>query len=177
MRKLEVGSGKRPTEGYVHMDVLPTMDMDVFHDAVETHYRFKDGEFSEIYSHWVLEHFAYRDIYRILKDWYRILENKGRIYAVTSNQEALNKSFADKTITWQEWIRITFGLKEPGEEGGSDVVTLPEVHKIAWNEEFTRKIFTDCGFTSIEVYPTWECREPDGKIKCPGLTIIAFKYE
>ena len=175
LKKLEIGSGGRPREGYIHLDAWAAVKPDILWDATNIPYPFKENELDEIYSHWVLEHFSVRDIERIIPEWERILKPGGKVIAVTNNQEAHNKCLQDKKITWEEWCRLTYGVREPGEITGYRPVDVWECHKIGWTEERLRNTFTRHGFQVEKIITGWECRMPDGGIKCPGLTITAIK--
>lgn len=170
--KLEIGSGARPQEGYIHMDVIQQEHVEVIWDANQTPYPFENERFNEIYLHWVLEHFSMRDIDRILLEWYRLLKPGGFVHAITGNVEAHNKCLLEGKITWEEWNRLIFGISLGI---GKPPVSVYECHKIAWNVDLINKLFGNAGFRNITVNAGWACREKDNSIKCPGLIIKAYK--
>ena len=181
LKKLEIGSGNRPKTGYVHLDIKDFDDgkTDIIWDATKTPYPFKDEEFSEIYSQWVLEHFALRDLERIVLEWKRLLKLRGKIVAITNNQLAHNRCLKEGKITWTEWIKLTYGIKENEDfiKKGLPIpkkVSVFECHKSAWSVESAFTFFLKLGF-DVTIKSGWKCREVNGELKCPGLTIEATK--
>lgn len=170
MKKLEIGCGKRPKEGYKTMDVDPEANPDILWDATITPYPFEDNSLDEIYSHWVLEHFAHRQIDRILVEWLRILKLGGQVIAVTNNYDAHNKALWEGIINWEEWNKMIFGLTNNGQP-----VSVFECHKFGWNEKYATKKFKEIGFSKVKVEVGWKHREDNGLIKCPGIIITATK--
>jgi ubiquinone/menaquinone biosynthesis C-methylase UbiE len=175
--KLEIGGGTRPQKGFIEMDAIDYPSIDLVHDATITPYPFDDNSLDEVYSHWVLEHFSQRHIGRILKEWLRVIKVGGIVNATTNNCEAHNKALADGIITWEEWTRMIFGIRNVGELGTKedDPVNVWECHKIAWSESFAREQFLKAGFSVVQVDSTWKHREGDGTLKCPGIIIKATK--
>src|SRR3972149_9150010 len=98
--KLEIGSGKRPTPGYTHLDIKPLEGIDIVADARKI--PLPDNECEEVYSHWVLEHFSYHDTFDLLTEWKRILKPGGIVKIITSNQPSINTSLLNKEITFEE---------------------------------------------------------------------------
>lgn len=172
--KIDIGSGNRPEPGYSSMDALPEVHPEILWDAAITPYPFKDNSVEALRSHWVLEHFAERNLPRILKEWYRILEPNGKIHMTTNNYEAHIKALNEGIITWMEFSRMFFGIKEASEIGDTPVNVF-ECHKFAWTVDLARKYFEEAGFKNVVVDATWKHREEDGTIKCPGIIIQATK--
>lgn len=173
--KLEIGSGNRPTPGYLHMDVRPLHGVDVVGDARRL--PFGDNHFGEIYSHWVFEHFRMDELDNVLQEWRRALMTGGRLCIVTSNQDSINTSLANKEITWEEWVRLTFGLPTDPDEpewNKFEDFRVEDCHKSAFTVGFMQELLTRNGFRGIKVEATWGCKK-DGKIGCPGIIAEAMK--
>ena len=77
VKKLNLGCGQFPKQGYVNLDVYPDAKADVFHDLAEFPYPFKDNSFSLIEADHVLEHLE--DSVKIMKELHRILKPKGKL--------------------------------------------------------------------------------------------------
>jgi predicted SAM-dependent methyltransferase len=74
--RLELGSGDRPTDGYVHLDVRPGADIV---DDASTLSTIDDGSCEEIRAAHLLEHFGHRETLHILRVWWRKLAPGGRL--------------------------------------------------------------------------------------------------
>lgn len=168
-KKLEIGGGKknRKAEGYLQMDAKKLPGVDIVGDVRKL--PFKDGELDEIYGHWILEHFYYREIPEILSEWKRVLKKGGLLHLVTNNGDAHIKAYNEGVINIHELNRMLFGvhLKLAIQTGVEDL------HKIMWNKELVEYFFT--GFSKLEIKETWKHREDDGTFKCPGIVIKAWK--
>jgi SAM-dependent methyltransferase len=71
-KKLNLGAGERPMEGYVNLDWEKRDGTDVVHDLNTVPYPFSDSHFDEVYVSHVLEHLdrpfdVMKELHRILK--------------------------------------------------------------------------------------------------------------
>jgi len=182
-KKLEIGGGlkNRKSEGYLQMDAKKLPGVDVVGDVNKL--PFKDGELSEIYGHWILEHFAYRDVPNILKEWKRALKDGGLLHLITNNGQAHLEAYLEGVIDVHELNRMLFGVSLysiPEEKRTSETpqhywkINIEDLHKIFWTEELVHYFF-DPLFSKVDVECTWKHREADGKFKCPGIIIKAWK--
>jgi predicted SAM-dependent methyltransferase len=166
--KIEIGTGSKPTPGYVHVDVVDMDGVDVVDDG-RTLVSFDDGVAEEIYAHWFLEHVARHEVKPMFENWKRVLSPGGKVRVVTNNHEAHNRCLADGQITWREWSRLMYAVE--GKRG----YTVWDVHKCAWNQELLAEFLKNSGFVDVNVTAQWGCREPDGRLKCPALKAEGFK--
>lgn len=173
--KLEIGAGDRPTEGYEHLDFRAGKHIEIVGDAQKIP-RANDT-YTEIYSHWVFEHFAWREIAPLLLEWKRVLKPEGKIRIVTNNQEAHNKCLATGKITWAEWVCLTYGIRFKDEQKSyeKDTPALIDCHKIGFTQSLLKEFLEHAGFKDVTVTAQWKCRESDGRIKCPGLIAEGVK--
>jgi len=77
IKKLNLGCGQFPKEGYVNLDINPNAKADVFHDLTKFPYPFDDNSFSLIEVDHVLEHLE--DTVKVMKELHRILKIEGRL--------------------------------------------------------------------------------------------------
>ncbi|MCK5295270.1 MAG: methyltransferase domain-containing protein [Alphaproteobacteria bacterium] len=180
-KKLEIGGGKKPREGYLQMDMKKLKGVDVVGDAKKL--PFEDGELSEIYGHWLLEHFAYREIPKLLKEWHRALEKGGKVHMVTNNGEAHTFAYLEGVIDIHEYNRMLFGiaLQKIDPKNVTDETPdhhtkykMEDLHKIYWTKELVTHFFNPI-FERVETDEQWRHREPDGTFKCPAIVIKAWK--
>ena len=78
--KLNLGSNTKQIEGFINVDALPFPEVDEVWDLTKIPYPFAE-EFSvdEILSVECLEHISFRDTYRVLSEWYRIMKVGGKL--------------------------------------------------------------------------------------------------
>lgn len=97
--KLELGSGRHPTPGFVHVDLNPGVDPDVRCDVRDLA-PFDDASVDEIRAVDILEHVSYRDTEATLAEWARVLKRGGRLYVQVPD--------AGRVLSW-------LAREEPGE--------------------------------------------------------------
>jgi ubiquinone/menaquinone biosynthesis C-methylase UbiE len=168
VKKLEIGGGKKPQGGYLHMDIKKIPGVDIVGDVRKL--PFKDGELDEIFGHWILEHFYYREIPEILAEWKRVLKKGGLLHLVTNNGQANLESYFKKEINIHELNRMIFGVHLADK---INYLGIEDLHKIIWTKELVEFFFKD--FSRLEIKETWKHRDVDGILKCPGIKIKAWK--
>jgi len=78
--KYNMGCGPKYLEGYINVDGFAWDRVDYIHDLTDIPYSFAGNKSaSKIISIEVLEHISFKDISKVLKEWYRILENGGEL--------------------------------------------------------------------------------------------------
>ena len=70
MKKLNLGCGLKPFEGYINLDFIEREGVDVIHDLEKFPYPFEDNTFDEIFMDNVLEHLE--DTIKVLEELHRI---------------------------------------------------------------------------------------------------------
>lgn len=168
MIKLEIGGGNKPHKGYYQMDVKKLPGIDIVGDVRKL--PFADNTLDEIFGHWILEHFYYREIPDLLKEWKRALKPGGFIHMVTNNGQAHVNSYAKGEIDVHEFNRMIFGVDL---HDGTKHTGIEDLHKILWTEDLVKYFFT--GFPRVEIESTWVHRDTSGLLKCPGIIIKAYK--
>jgi SAM-dependent methyltransferase len=76
MKGLEIGPGSSPLKGFTAMDVVKRKGVAHVGNAAER-LPFKDGEFDIVYASHVLEHIAWYDTVRVLREWARVIRVGG----------------------------------------------------------------------------------------------------
>jgi hypothetical protein len=105
----------------------------------------------------------------MLANWRRVLGPGGRLRLVTNNHEAHNRCLAQGKISFEEWSYLIYAVER--KRGYS----VWDVHKCAWSEELLRTTLEQHGFVEVAVTAQWQCREEDGRLKCPALIAEAVK--
>jgi SAM-dependent methyltransferase len=77
MKRLNLGSGAFYKDGYVNVDLSPTVGADVVHDLGEFPYPFSDGEFDLVEADHCLEHLP--DPFSAMREIHRVTRSGGRV--------------------------------------------------------------------------------------------------
>jgi len=77
MTKLNLGSGRIKKEGYINVDIDPSVNPDMIYDLSKTPYPFEKESIELIEADHVLEHLS--DTMGIMKEFYRILKPKKKL--------------------------------------------------------------------------------------------------
>ncbi len=76
-RKLNLGCGRFPKDGFVNVDWAKAPGVDVIHDLTELPYPFEDGAFDHIEADHVLEHLP--QVFAVMSEIHRLLSPGGRL--------------------------------------------------------------------------------------------------
>jgi len=139
MYKLEIGSGNKPKEGYLHFDVRSNINADVIGDARKL--PFKDEEFSEVYSRFFLEHLPRKEALIALNEMFRVLKKGGVIEIIVPNIAYFFKLFINETGQKKEWaLNKIYGFEN----------YIEDHHFFGYDEETLSKTLILSGFSDIK---------------------------
>jgi len=81
--KLEIGAGTNPQKDgdWIKQDVRKVKGIDLVCNAKKL--PFKDNSLTEIFSFHVIEHFGWREVEDVLKEWVRVLASNGILEMLT----------------------------------------------------------------------------------------------
>lgn len=184
VRKLQIGTGQFPLEGWLNTDIDPYEDV-VFLDATQP-FLLEDGSFRYVFSEHVIEHLTLEQGDVMLAESYRILEPGGRIRVSTPDLRRLVGLFEENPgdealayipgkLAWHGWpqrgdaaaVILNLQLREFGHRFVYDEATLTDSLKRA-------------GFDEIRRFPVAESEDPElaGIEKRHGVGIAALNtYE
>jgi len=157
--KLEIGSGKKPREGYQHLDIDPK--------ALHVEYPYpawkipeEADTFEEIYARHFLEHLTPDLAIITLKEWRRVLMPKGIIHVIVPNLEfhakqllMPGKSPFVKASNFEHAMAAFFGWQRKGEN---------YYHYWGYTSKSLVEFFNVNGFKVTELI---NCRECDIELK------------
>ena len=103
--KLEIGSGRKPSPGYTHLDIEPYSDAEIVGDFRTMNFE----NLEEIKAMHLLEHFGREEGVAVLKLWYSWLAPAGRLIVETPDFEAICQDWA-KDPYWM--TRHAYGSQE-----------------------------------------------------------------
>jgi len=94
VRKLEIGSGPRPTRGYTHLDINPNApNVDIVGGAFPLPPEVHAATWDTIRAIDVLEHFSYRHTVDVLREWASVMRPGGRLYVQVPDAETIMRWF------------------------------------------------------------------------------------
>lgn len=76
-KKLNLGCGRFPKDGFINVDWAKNSGVDVVHDLTKLPYPFEDGAFEHIEADHVLEHLP--EVFAVMAEVHRLLEPGGRL--------------------------------------------------------------------------------------------------
>ncbi len=142
-RKLHIG-GKVRADGWEVMNALPAPYVDHVCNANDLS-RFGNNTFASIYASHVVEHFDYRgELQKTLKEWLRVLEPGGKLFASVPDLDILAKLLLTKnelTVNERfEVMRMIFGGH----------VDKYDYHLTGLNEDFMTIMLRNAGYVNIQ---------------------------
>jgi glycosyltransferase involved in cell wall biosynthesis/predicted SAM-dependent methyltransferase len=141
-RILEIGGGDTPVfRPNMDMRKLPTVDIVC---NLEEKWPIANESFDGVFGKFVIEHVSWRKLYHFVSECNRILVPGGLAYMVGPNTLEQCKEIASRgRITLDESSMLFGGQDEPGWNE----------HKSAFSPEYATGIFTNCGFSTVEILP------------------------
>jgi len=163
-RKLHIG-GIEKREGWEILNAIQSPDVDHFGNANDLS-QFEDNSFAEIYASHIVEHLDYKDeIQNTLKEWFRVLEPKGKLLISVPDMDILCQLFLlkDEINTEDKFrlMRMMFG-------GHLDKY---DYHYVGLNGEFLHSYLHYAGFTNIKKVKEFDLFSDDSKSTFKGIPI------
>lgn len=164
-RRIEVGSGGRPSPGYIHVDVNPAAtDLDILAPAHRL--PFPDGWADELLSIHMIEHAPPSRLRAILREWARVLGPGGVLRIHTPNGRALAAVLASADLERSRYWAVQNALfgywlapqdcRQPEDLGGRGD------HRLALPFPVLADLLAEAGFGGI--------RDATGEAPCYHLT-------
>lgn len=166
MRKLEIGSGNRPMEGYEHLDINPNCPC-VEYVAPMDKVPAKDNTFDEVIATHVIEHQSWRDGKKLLTEWLRVLKPGGSVSVTTPNLRYIAEEYIKARNGEGEW-RDDYNIMHPDEKAHLGLEGQPspalwanfklfsstgeyDIHYACYDAETLSALFREAGATRVEV--------------------------
>jgi predicted SAM-dependent methyltransferase len=138
-KKLEIGPGTKPKEGYLHFDIREIDGIDVVGDA--TQLPFENESFEKIFTRFFLEHLARKDTKKSLQEMFRVLENEGELEIIVPNIRYFCKLFLEEKGQKKEWaLNKIYGFENYEQDH----------HYFGYDEEILKQFLEEAGFSKIE---------------------------
>lgn len=149
MTKLNLGCWKFKMDGWVNIDIDPSVEPDVIMDA--THLAYEDNSIEEIYAGHLLEHLTMNEGVSALREWKRVLIPGGKItITVPDIRKLLDKHCRGETDI--EFVQLNaFGAQDREQQNHHMVfdkqVLFDFVRRVFENSE----IIDDCDMLVAKV--------------------------
>lgn len=105
--KLDLGSGDRPKEGFLGVDLYSTMEGVYTYDLTITPWPWEDNSVDELYSDQFLEHLGPEDRIKVMNEAYRILK-PGCKFEVSVPYFKSARAVQDPTHKWPPFAETSF---------------------------------------------------------------------
>jgi len=135
--KLNLGCGGDKRKGYVNIDIRKEVNPDRIMDLEKTPYPFDDNSVDEILAKDIIEHFSFRNVEKVVKEWHRILKKGGKLVIQTPDFDAILKAIKQEKI--KGWWQISYWLY-----GGQDY--KENTHKLIFTKSEIKKFLENIGF-------------------------------
>lgn len=173
VRKLEIGPGSAPLEGFETLDVAPRLSIDYLYDASKR-LPFRDNTFDFIYASHVLEHLPWFKIPQVLKEWVRVLKPGGVLEVWVPDGLKICKAFVDAEegnnyTHLNGWYRFNPD-KDPciwasgriySYGDGTSALKHPNWHRALFSPRYLKKVMEQAGLVDVEILPWEKARKPD----------------
>lgn len=155
IRKLHIGCGYHPIDGWLNSDYRPIPKDILRLDATKT-FPIKNNEFDYIFSEHMIEHISYPQGSSMLQECFRVLRKNGTIRVSTPNLRFLIDLYgSDKTDIQKEYIKYSIdNYIGESTEHCNEVFVINNFfrdwgHQFIYDEQTLRTALLKAGFSNI----------------------------
>jgi predicted SAM-dependent methyltransferase len=148
-RRIEVGSGLRPTPGFVHVDLDPYAPHVEF-VAPAWSLPFADGWATELVASHTLEHVHPRLLAKTLREWRRVLDDGGCLRVAVPNGSELAERFATAAAV-EKWpfMAAILGMYVAPDVRRPAQISWPATHQIIFDSDLLRSVLEEADFREV----------------------------
>ncbi len=146
-KKLNLGSGGKPLEGYVSVDLFESPNVDEIFDMGDIPYQ--DNTIGGIYSEHSLEHVSFKKCEAVLQEWFRVLQPGGQLELYMPDFEKCCEAYLKAPLEdpffmrTRAWFKHTvYGIQES--QGGEP--DEAQFHTCGFSKEEIRTVLERNGF-------------------------------
>jgi len=154
IRKLQLGSGENPLDGWLNTDLEPSASMILL--DIRQPFPFDDNSFDYLFSEHLIEHVSYQHGLRCLKECFRVLRGGAKIRVATPDLSFLVALYADEKNDCQrqylEWSMEMFApqLKVPQETFVVNNFFRNWGHQFIYDYKALQVALAQAGFVDIQ---------------------------
>ncbi len=149
--KLHLGCGNKKLEGFVNIDIISTVAVDVIDDVCNLK-KLPNGSVDLIYACHILEHFPRKALVgswdKVLERWTEILKPGGIIRLSVPNFEKVAEMYSNKTYGIEQLLGFLYG-------GQTNIYNF---HYMAFDYSLLEKELLKLGYRDIRL---WDWRETE----------------
>ncbi len=149
MKKLNIGCGPNPLEGWLNCDIAPCMAGIRPLDATQP-FPWIDDSFDRIFSEHMIEHVPFAGGVAMLRECYRVLTPGGRIRISTPSLEFLFGLLEHPTEETDRYVAWSCNLFKLGEPPCAEYVINYFVrawgHQFIWSQDLLEEEMNNVGF-------------------------------
>lgn len=150
--KVNLGCGQDTKPGYLNVDFVKLEGVDLVCDVSKL--PFRDRSIEELYASDILEHFPWRQVRDVLREWRRALRPGGRLKIRTPNLRGLVELYLQRGPGWRREegpgvdpiVERIYGSQD--REGN--------YHFVIFDEESITKLLGECNFELKSINPDGE---------------------
>lgn len=165
VKKLNIGAGNTPFEGWLNVDVFLSADKTAFMDATKK-FPLDSDSFDYIYSEHMIEHIYYDEADFMLKECFRVLKKGGKIRIVTpclDNLISMRNNLDDPTLIKyiDQLVQPMFQTKiPPHPDYAINYITYNYSHKFIHSKFTLTHLLSSNGFSQIKSCGVFESEDP-----------------
>ena len=140
--KLNIGAGYTRIIGYASVDIDEKTGADYICDCRDLKI-FEKETIDEIFTSHLLEHFNKKDVFIVLREFYRVLKKEGKLTIIVPDAEAVVQDYSNGAANLCCLENVLLG--------SDPEATNYMGHKIFFNLERLARFLTITGFIDIEI--------------------------
>ena len=148
-RRVEVGSGERPSPGYLHVDMNPhARHVDAIAPAWSL--PLPDGWATELVAIHCLEHIAPSRLEETLREWRRVIQPGGTLQVHVPNGTELMSAYLNggEVEKWRANAALLGMYANPSLTGPLDIKARAD-HQVIFDEHLLESLLVRCGFLHV----------------------------
>jgi predicted SAM-dependent methyltransferase len=167
VRRLQLGTGANPYEGWLNTDVLDFRRRNevVYLDAAKP-FPLPDGSFDTVYSEHMIEHLTFADGQHCLRECFRVLRPGGRVRVATPSLRRVAALYGDdlndlqrRYLAWATDVFIDHAdVPLPGFVVNNMLRNFG--HEFVYDEQTLAHVLTHVGFVDVAEWPVGESADP-----------------
>jgi predicted SAM-dependent methyltransferase len=162
-RKLQLGAGEHPHEGWLNTDLHGYGRDEVVLLDVRKPFPLPDMSFDLVYSEHMLEHLTYAEGQRCLRECLRVLSPGGVIRIATPSLERLARLYDDGDVA-ERYVGWAAEALEPETDAALPGVVINNFfrswgHRFIYDPQTLRHALTQAGFVGVEERPVGELEQ------------------